>query len=350
MSTATKLNIQELAMRQIRVDHSLQARVETKAEKILEYTNDMIAYRDNGVPDRFPPVVVFFDGKTYWLADGFHRFEARKKLGAVSVTAYVREGTKREAILHAVSANLDIGFRPSSDDKKKAVRMLLSDPEYFRFTDKEIGNRCGVNPGTVGTYRRIFINETGTKDDGMRLVRTADGFVLKPGDMIGRPNRDLKPRERRGNIEILAFNKTHYVCRATDPDKDTKIFAKQLSLKQADVPKVSLAPGNLRDWFVKRSLILAPRPGSSPLTDFWRVPELSAPGLIIRVEAKLTPRSLPAALGDVLLWRQANDPKAAAVVVCYPDDDVKDMIRHAKALGVEFLTPHEVVERFATKP
>jgi uncharacterized ParB-like nuclease family protein len=47
---------------------------------------------------KFPPVVVFYDGEKYWLADGYHRLAAHATAGKETIAAEVHEGTKRDAI------------------------------------------------------------------------------------------------------------------------------------------------------------------------------------------------------------------------------------------------------------
>jgi len=64
--------VKELSLSRIVAHQEVQARVAMNEETIEEYAEAM----RNG--DKFPPVVVFSDddGASYWLADGFHRFEA----------------------------------------------------------------------------------------------------------------------------------------------------------------------------------------------------------------------------------------------------------------------------------
>jgi len=46
--------------------------------------------------DKIEPVRVFFDGTTYWLADGFHRVAAARQLGRQKIEATVVLGTYEE--------------------------------------------------------------------------------------------------------------------------------------------------------------------------------------------------------------------------------------------------------------
>lgn len=77
-----------------------------------------------------PPVVGFFDGANFWLADGFHRYHAHLAIEADEIPGYVHEGTKRDAVLYSVGANHGHGLRRSNEDKRKAVMTLLEDAEW----------------------------------------------------------------------------------------------------------------------------------------------------------------------------------------------------------------------------
>ncbi len=102
----------------------------------------------------FPPVVLFFDGEAYWPGDGFHRIEAAKRNDRTTISADVRQGSKRDAILFAVGANASHGLRRTQADKRRSVLAMLRDPEWSRQSDREIGKRCAVDHKTVASARR----------------------------------------------------------------------------------------------------------------------------------------------------------------------------------------------------
>lgn len=104
---------------------------------------------------KLPPVIAFEDEEaTRWLADGFHRAEAHRLEGRDQILAEVRKGSKRDAILYAIGANSEPGvLRRTTADKRRAVKMLLADPEWARWSDRTIAQRVGVSPTTVGTVR-----------------------------------------------------------------------------------------------------------------------------------------------------------------------------------------------------
>jgi hypothetical protein len=129
-------------------DGGAQMRVEMRPETVNEYAADML---DGAV---FPPVIVFFDGRDYWLADGFHRVEAARKIEREAIDTEVRQGTIRDAILHGIGANAYHGLRRTQADLRRAVKILLTDPEWSRLSDRRLGEIAAVDHKTIGKYRR----------------------------------------------------------------------------------------------------------------------------------------------------------------------------------------------------
>ncbi|WNN92272.1 ParB N-terminal domain-containing protein [Gloeocapsopsis dulcis] len=127
----------------IRTDDGTQPRAELNSDLIDEYAKAMT----EGA--KFPPVTVFYDQLSYWLADGFHRFEAAKKIGSQIIDADIQQGIYRDAILYSVGANATHGLRRSNADKRKAVLKLLSDPEWCQWSNSEIAKQCGVGEWLV---------------------------------------------------------------------------------------------------------------------------------------------------------------------------------------------------------
>lgn len=138
----------KLELAQIKVDERCQLRAACSAATVAEYADALVA----GAV--FPPVTVFRDGAVYWLADGFHRFDAHRQAGRSEITADVRNGTKRDAILYAAAANADHGLRRTTDDKRRAIMALLSDPEWRVWSDREIATRTKTDHKTVGKLRK----------------------------------------------------------------------------------------------------------------------------------------------------------------------------------------------------
>ncbi len=97
-----------------------QMRVEMKPDVVREYADDMAA----GAV--FAPVDVYYDGSIYWLADGYHRVAAARKLDRETIDATVHEGGERDAILHGIGSNDSHGIRRTQADKRRAVELALA--------------------------------------------------------------------------------------------------------------------------------------------------------------------------------------------------------------------------------
>jgi hypothetical protein len=130
-----------------------QMRVEMHPETVNDYANDML---DGAV---FPPIIVFHDGNDFWLADGFHRVEAERKIGRETIVAEIREGSSRDAVLHGIGSNAAHGLRRTQADKRRAVERLLKDSEWARWSDRKIAEVAKVDHKTVGTIRRELAGE-----------------------------------------------------------------------------------------------------------------------------------------------------------------------------------------------
>lgn len=142
-----------LALDAIQIDGGTQSRASLNQTVVDEYAG---AIKDGAT---FPPIVVFYDGDKHWLADGFHRFHAYRQLGRAGTDADIRQGTRRDAILHSVGANETHGLRRTREDKRRAVLTLLSDPEWSAWTDREIAKACLVDHKTVSEVRAELTGE-----------------------------------------------------------------------------------------------------------------------------------------------------------------------------------------------
>ena len=160
----------------------LQPRVEMDEDLVADYAEEM----ENGA--KFPPVIVFFDGKKYWLADGYHRYMAAGVLGKTEIETVVHEGSKRDAILHSVGANATHGQRRSNADKRRAVMAMLEDPEWVQWSDHEIARQCAVNQSTVSRIRSSLMQSD--SEPQQRTYTTKHGTTAKMNtSKIGRKKK-----------------------------------------------------------------------------------------------------------------------------------------------------------------
>ena len=183
-----------LKLDQIRIDGGTQPRVVIDEQVVAEYAEIYSTGTD------LPPVTVFFDGTNHWLADGFHRYWANKRIGCEVVLAEVHPGMQRDAILYSVGANAGHGLRRTNADKRKAVLTLLEDPKVSHdddgrpWSDRAIASRCRVSPHTVVSTRSTVQMQSAP------VRKTSDGRTMNTS-RIGRTKR--KPK--RGGISPAAM-------------------------------------------------------------------------------------------------------------------------------------------------
>lgn len=161
---------ERLPLAKITRDLALNCRAEGVNEATAAEYAEALA---NGA--KLPPIVVFKDGETYRLADGFHRCRAHELAGKAEIEAEVRHGGEREARLHSVGCNAAHGLRRTSADKRRAVEVLLLDPEWTKKSDRWIADACGVSDPFVGKLRaQVLTVSTGTREgrDGKQQSAT----------------------------------------------------------------------------------------------------------------------------------------------------------------------------------
>jgi hypothetical protein len=150
---------EELPVVHVRLDHiqtegGTQPRVEIKDEVVQRYSEHL---------NDLPPADVFYDGTTYWLADGFYRFRAHQRKKRPVMNCRKHLGTQRDAILFAAHSNSDAvhGVQLTDPDKWQICRMLLTDKEWSKWSDREIARQSGGNVShpLVGKVRRALKEE-----------------------------------------------------------------------------------------------------------------------------------------------------------------------------------------------
>ena len=94
----TRVKVKPIPLANIRIDCDTQVRVEIHEGVVQEYRDAM----EDGA--KFPPLVVFEDGKHVFLADGFHRYHASRRLGVMESVCEIHLGTRRDALLYALGA------------------------------------------------------------------------------------------------------------------------------------------------------------------------------------------------------------------------------------------------------
>lgn len=164
-----------------------QSRMATDGDTVTEYA-ELI---EGGT--KLPPVDLYYDGSTYWCADGIHRILAAKRLKHEDIEANVHKGTRDDALWHAAGANKTHGLHRTNEDKKRAVELALSlHPEM---SDRAIAEHCGVNGKTVAARRPKPTAEI--PQSGAKVATGEIPQSPKPVKRVGRDGiaRTVPPRQ-----------------------------------------------------------------------------------------------------------------------------------------------------------
>jgi hypothetical protein len=188
----TTENPRTLRLDQIRIDGGTQPRVEIDQAVVDDYA----ALYEGGT--HLPPVIVFYDGATFWLADGFHRFWATQKARRDAILAEVHQGTKRDAQWYSFGANANHGLRRTQADVAHILKTMLLDEEWAGKSDGEIAKHTGIPRRTVYDHRQRILGESAKYDSGPRsFIHPKTG---KPATM-NTANIGRKPKTPRRRFE-----------------------------------------------------------------------------------------------------------------------------------------------------
>jgi len=168
---------ERVLLNKIRLDGGTQPRKEIDEPLVQHYTEVLLEGKD-----QFPPIDLWFDGKSYWPSDGFHRFHAHKRAGFLDIEAVVNQGTKRDAFLACLKANGKHGKPRTPEERRYVVQMALEDIELGEKTDVEIAAICDVSSMTVGRVRKAMGLEAASRVDknGQRVNITGRGPKAAP--------------------------------------------------------------------------------------------------------------------------------------------------------------------------
>lgn len=201
------------------IDKGTQSRAAISEDTVTDYAEAMQA------GDTFPPIVVFFDGVDYYLADGFHRLHAAKRLHKASIQADVRTGTLRDAILYSLGANRDHGLRRSNADKRKCVMTLLEDFEWGDLSVNEMARICGVSPQLVTAVKLEM-------DGGVKVsaAQTPKKKPVKLNNMVEPPEEPFVAEQDEAVQELVAENQRlsdRLAVEAMDASEEEKLAASE---------------------------------------------------------------------------------------------------------------------------
>lgn len=178
-----------LALMEIRIDGGTQSRAEINEEAVQEYADAM----DGGA--ELPPLDVFYDGKHYWLADGFHRYHASIRVDKADWLCRVFQGTQRDAVLYSTGANQSHGLRRTNEDKREAVRIMLGDSEWSQWSDNQIAEHVGVGNKMVSRMRGdLSLSKTKMRPATRTVTRGGKTYEMKVKNIGGKAKQAPKAK------------------------------------------------------------------------------------------------------------------------------------------------------------
>lgn len=134
-------------------DITIDQRAQTRKDGLDESTvSQYVLAKENG--DELPPIVLCRgpDG-TLWLASGFHRVAAYKRLGIQEVRAIIRSGDLFDASLENFRSNSSHGKPPTTKDRRAHLVRLLAHEEWSKRSNRVIATETGVSHTTVKNQR-----------------------------------------------------------------------------------------------------------------------------------------------------------------------------------------------------
>ena len=140
-----------LACSALQVDTGIQPRLALDSQVVTKYAT--LYEEDEEGQTTLPPLDVFQVEGAYYVADGFHRLAAALQASRDTVPCQVYTGTRRDAMVHAVFANVRRGLDYSYGDKQQILERLLADPEIAARGDRSLAQDLGVSHMTVWRTR-----------------------------------------------------------------------------------------------------------------------------------------------------------------------------------------------------
>jgi hypothetical protein len=180
----------------IEADEDLQPRVTTDHNVSHEYGLAMAR------GDVFPPIDVFWDGETYWLADGFHRYYAAEALGLAEIECIVHEGSRDDALWFTCSANAKNGLHRNEGDLQLIAERALFHPRSCGWSDPRIAEHINCSPSLVFKVRQRLVATSHREKllstvgkDGVERVVGSRGKAKANPDPVPAPETDAPATE-----------------------------------------------------------------------------------------------------------------------------------------------------------
>jgi hypothetical protein len=197
--------VEKISIQKIRLDGGTQPRKELDDALVQHYTEQLLEGKE------FPEVDLYFDGKHYWLADGFHRLHAHSKAGFKEIASIVNKGTKRDAFIASLKANATHGKPRTPEERRHVVQLALEDIEMEDWSDGQIAQICDVSKMTVGRIRKALGLERSVtlgKDGKRRNTSNIGSKAKKIEEIYEEPTEEDKLNELATEFSAISEENT----------------------------------------------------------------------------------------------------------------------------------------------
>lgn len=224
--------MKELKVSDIRIDGGTQIRKQLNSDKVNEYAEQM----NDGIV--FPPITVFFDGSSYWLASGFHRLFAEKQRGTEVIKATVINGTVDEATWFALGDNKH-GLNMNAEDYRRSIEIALNHPKWSTYSNIQIANHVGVSATTVARVkkeRNIKPAEKVKYTDKHGNEATMD--TSKIGKKTAKPKPEAEPEEEQDEYDPAEEKMRELMDTITHLSDENTVLKDKIAIGQWDASEI----------------------------------------------------------------------------------------------------------------
>ncbi len=212
-----------VGLSRVRTDGGTQPRASLDEATLTEYSERMALDASGGLvvdPEgrAWEEIVVFDDGESLWLADGFHRVESARRAGLEGIQARVEAGGLREAIRYSLGVNATHGKRRTRADKRRALERALRDEEWAQWADARVARMCKVTQPFVTKVRAEL--ERDGEVAFQPVLYAADGRAFEREESppaapaAGRATTRAVPRRAALRRSVLGFEELSGASRA----------------------------------------------------------------------------------------------------------------------------------------
>lgn len=157
--------------------------------------------------EALPAVTVWDVEGRYLLADGWHRCRAHELAGVLEVRVIVMKGTIEQAKLFVAMCDIRLGVRRNRAAKRQAVLLVLGTEKGMEWSDRKIGEHCGVSHTFVAQMKARL--NSGKPQDADEPV-SGDAKIVRPVVAVGGnvathvPERDSEDAAVNDNVPAQA--------------------------------------------------------------------------------------------------------------------------------------------------